>query len=145
MEDIVKMTITDDIEKSNFNPQMLKSCTDSSYQCGYQQGRVDAIDEFGNWLFENGYDSSSHNIKAWITEYNLRDKGAEQMSYWSNITKIYSRQRAKGIQEYGQTLEQNKSLTDIDRLEYLEEELVDALVYLEHLKAKLEDDGDDRK
>ena len=42
-------------------------------------------------------------------------------------------------------MEQNKSLTDIDRLEYLEEELVDALVYLEHLKAKLEDDGDDRK
>lgn len=45
MEEIVKMTITDDIEKSNFNPQMLKSCTDTSYQCGYQQGRADAIDE----------------------------------------------------------------------------------------------------
>ena len=37
MEEIVKMTITDDIEKSNFNPQMLKSCTDTSYQCGYNQ------------------------------------------------------------------------------------------------------------
>lgn len=46
MEEIVKMTITDDIEKSNFNPQMLKSCTDSSYQCGYQQGKKDGIKEF---------------------------------------------------------------------------------------------------
>lgn len=36
---------TDDIEKSNFNPQMLKSCTDTSYECGYQQGRADAIEE----------------------------------------------------------------------------------------------------
>ena len=45
MEEIVKMTITDDIEKSNFNPQMLKSCTDTSYQCGYEQGRADATQE----------------------------------------------------------------------------------------------------
>lgn len=43
MEEIVKMTITDDIEKSNFNPQMLKSCTDTSYQCGYEQGIKDAF------------------------------------------------------------------------------------------------------
>ena len=45
MEEIVKMTITDDIEKSNFNPQMLKNCKDTSYQCGYQQGREDAMKE----------------------------------------------------------------------------------------------------
>lgn len=41
MEEIVKMTITDDIEKSNFNPKMLKACTDTSYECGYQQGYKD--------------------------------------------------------------------------------------------------------
>lgn len=56
MEEIVKMTITDDIEKSNFNPQMLKSCTDTSYQCGYQQGyqqgRTDAIREVIDLLHE---------------------------------------------------------------------------------------------
>ena len=46
MEEIVKMTITDDIEKSNFNPKMLKSATDLAYQCGYHQGRADAIDDF---------------------------------------------------------------------------------------------------
>ena len=46
MEEIVKMTITDDIEKSNFNPKMLKSATDLAYQCGYHQGRTDAINDF---------------------------------------------------------------------------------------------------
>lgn len=43
MEEIVKMTITDDIEKSNFNPKMLKACTDTSHICGYLQGREDTI------------------------------------------------------------------------------------------------------
>ena len=52
MEEIVKMTITDDIEKSNFNPKMLKSATDLAYQCGYQQGRADAIDEFATKICE---------------------------------------------------------------------------------------------
>lgn len=50
MEEIVKMTITDDIEKSNFNPQMLKSCTDTSYQCGYEQGRKDAFTQILMYL-----------------------------------------------------------------------------------------------
>ena len=52
MEEIIKMTITDDIEKSNFNPKMLKSATDLAYQCGYHQGRADAIDEFARKLYE---------------------------------------------------------------------------------------------
>ena len=52
MEEIVKMTITDDIEKSNFNPKMLKNATDLAYQCGYHQGRADAIDEFARKLYE---------------------------------------------------------------------------------------------
>ena len=53
MEEIVKMTITDDIEKSNFNPQMLKSCTDTSYQCGYQKGKADAIEELVGRILSN--------------------------------------------------------------------------------------------
>ena len=52
MEEIIKMTITDDIEKSNFNPKMLKSATDLAYQCGYHQGRADAIDEFARNLYK---------------------------------------------------------------------------------------------
>ncbi len=42
----MKMTITDDIEKSNFNSKMFEKVTDTAYQCGYHQGRVDAIHDF---------------------------------------------------------------------------------------------------
>lgn len=59
------------------------------------------------------------------------------MSYWDNITEIYKKQAEKGIKEYKQTLEENDSLTAEERITMLEEELVDGLCYLEHLKAKI--------
>ena len=53
--------------------------------------------------------------------------------YWECITAIAERQREKGIAEYGQGLEANPA--DImTRLTYLEEELVDALMYIEWAK-----------
>lgn len=55
--------------------------------------------------------------------------------YWDNICKIAEKQRQKGLDTYGQGLEDNKELSFNERIEYLEEELVDALMYLEHLKA----------
>lgn len=69
MEEIVKMTITDDIEKSNFNPRMLKSATDLAYQCGYQQGRTEAIDGFANWLVEQGILGNRCISDGEITDY----------------------------------------------------------------------------
>ena len=66
------------------------------------------------------------------------------MGYWQNICEMQKRQTEKGIRTYGQTLEQNTSLDEVKRLEYLEEELIDALMYIEHIKAHLpemEDDG----
>lgn len=60
--------------------------------------------------------------------------------YWDRVTAIQKKQTEKGIKSYGQTLEENTSMTDLERLEYLEEELVDALMYIEHLKEKLGDD-----
>ena len=69
MEEIVKMTITDDIEKSNFNPKMLKSATDLAYQCGYHQGRADAIDDFANWLVEQGILGNRCISDGEITDY----------------------------------------------------------------------------
>lgn len=59
------------------------------------------------------------------------------ISYWDNITKIYKKQAEKGIKEYRMKLEENAGLTASQRLTLLEEELVDALVYLEHLKLKV--------
>ena len=53
--------------------------------------------------------------------------------YWQNIQAIADRQRQKGIDTYGQGLEENQA-DIITRLTYLEEELVDALMYIEWSK-----------
>lgn len=58
--------------------------------------------------------------------------------YWDNITEIAKKQRIKGINTYGQGIEDNDKPT-IDRIQYIEEELVDALMYLEWLKESVKD------
>lgn len=67
------------------------------------------------------------------------------MGYWENICEMQKKQTEKGIRTYGQTLEQNTSLNETQRLEYLEEELIDALMYIEHIKAGLKSQTDDGK
>ena len=58
---------------------------------------------------------------------------ARNNPYWQNIQDIADRQRKKGIDTYGQGLEENQA-DIITRLTYLEEELVDALMYIEWAK-----------
>ena len=53
--------------------------------------------------------------------------------YWENICAIADNQRKKGIETYGQGLEDN-TWDILKRIQYLEEELVDALMYLEWCK-----------
>ena len=53
--------------------------------------------------------------------------------YWQNIQVIADRQRQKGIDTYGQGLEENQA-DMVTRLTYLEEELIDALMYIEWAK-----------
>ena len=55
--------------------------------------------------------------------------------YWRNICGINARQEAKGVAKYGQALEANTTLSTEQRIEHAQEELIDALKYLEHLKA----------
>lgn len=56
--------------------------------------------------------------------------------YWENIQAIADKQREKGIETYGQGLEQN--LLDVEkRIQYLQEELIDALMYCEWIKEGL--------
>lgn len=57
------------------------------------------------------------------------------MSYWDNISSLQLKQTAKGVATYGQTLEENTELDADQRLTYLEEELIDGLMYIEHIKA----------
>lgn len=61
----------------------------------------------------------------------------DKHTYWKRITRMYLRQRKKGVKAYGQTLEENKSMHPVMRIEYLQEELVDALMYCEHIKESL--------
>ena len=56
--------------------------------------------------------------------------------YWERICKLSDKQREKGMKTYGQGLEMNP-LTIMERLTYLEEELIDGLMYIEHIKAWL--------
>lgn len=56
--------------------------------------------------------------------------------YWENITALAEKQRAKGIETYGQGIE-NNHLPVIERLTYYQEELIDALMYIEWIKEGL--------
>lgn len=68
----------------------------------------------------------------------LNGKGVADMDnpYWERIYKLSERQRAKGMETYGQGIE-NNPMGIVGRLTYLEEELVDALMYCEWIKDKL--------
>ena len=58
--------------------------------------------------------------------------------YWERICKLSDKQRAKGMETYGQGLEMNP-MSIGERLTYLEEELIDALMYCEHIRACLDE------
>lgn len=53
--------------------------------------------------------------------------------YWERITKVATRQRSKGLKEYGRGVEDDTADINV-RLDRIEEELIDALMYLEHLR-----------
>lgn len=67
------------------------------------------------------------------------------MSYWDNITDMYNKQKEKGLATYGMTLEQNINLTAEERITMAQEELIDALVYMEHIKQGLKSDQNETK
>lgn len=56
--------------------------------------------------------------------------------YWKNICAIAEKQRAKGIATYGKGIEMNNA-DAVTRIEYLQEELIDALMYCEWIKASI--------
>ena len=62
--------------------------------------------------------------------------GAVMNPYWFRVTQLADKQRAKGIDTYGQGLEDNDADV-LTRIQHIEEELIDALMYLEWLKEGL--------
>ncbi len=53
--------------------------------------------------------------------------------YWKNICSLAEKQRSKGIATYGQGLEANPADV-VARINHLQEELIDALMYCEWIK-----------
>ena len=66
----------------------------------------------------------------------------ESNPYWASICEMADRQREKGMRTYGKGLEDNP-LSFVERLNYLAEELVDSLMYIEHIKAGLAEAQED--
>ena len=78
-----------------------------------------------------------------MREEQPKDAEAKEHSggeYWSNITAMNERQEAKGQAKYGEQLEDNVTLTTVQRIEHAQEEAIDLLKYLEHLK-QIANDG----
>lgn len=70
----------------------------------------------------------------------IKDSGyGYSTKYRDNILKLMEKQRAKGITKYGSVLEDNRTLSISQRIDHLEEELIDALMYCEHIREVLTD------
>jgi|GEM_PF-178563 len=117
-----------------------------------------AVGMFGNGHGRIGYSSS---IEAWIGDTackyyiysgdqdsktdkpeqpQIKDSGdGYSTKYRDNILKLMEKQRAKGIAKYGSVLEDNRTLSIEQRIDHLEEELIDALMYCEHIREVLTD------
>ena len=71
-------------------------------------------------------------------------KPAKQNPYWESITAIAEKQRAKGMSKYGVGLE-NNTADATERVRHIQEELIDALMYLTWLEESLkEGEADDQ-
>jgi len=66
------------------------------------------------------------------------EQGAKSLSYRASIINRLDQQTLKGIQKYGGTIDKSGHLKSAEEgLDYLAEELTDALVYIEHTKMNI--------
>lgn len=61
--------------------------------------------------------------------------------YWERINALAEKQRAKGMSKYGVGLERNPAAI-MERINHLQEELIDGLMYCEWIKDHLSECGD---
>lgn len=69
------------------------------------------------------------------------NKREEEPVYAQRIEEKIRQQVQKGKKKYGVTLDENRTLTTAQRIEHLEEELIDGLMYCEHLTEAVGDPG----
>lgn len=72
-------------------------------------------------------------------DFGPAEKAKTQLSYWDKITLLNNKQEAKGVNKYGEMLEENTTLSRLQRIEHAQEEAIDFLKYLEHLKETYKD------
>lgn len=89
----------------------------------------------GNVAFNSAYYDKVPDLYEAVKPKNL---------YWDRVTDIAENQRSKGLKEYGHPLDQDTSGI-IERINLLEEELVDSLMYIEHIKEYLRNDTDNKQ
>lgn len=99
-----------------------------------------------NWFDADGAHTeefSEHVLKLYKTdeEKTVKNTDGQKSPYRRNIEDLLRRQEEKGLKKYGVTLDQNVTLTEKQRIEHIEEELIDGLMYCEHLKEAVEDPG----
>lgn len=82
---------------------------------------------------------SASDILMELDESNHEAANLGWSAYWRNICEMNRRQEKKGMEKYGEPLEENTTLTTVQRIEHLQEELIDGLKYCEHLKTVLDD------
>lgn len=98
-------------------------------------------DDWKNWVADSSVGKCIHIAKATEEELDRaiaiiegREIAADPGNpYWDRITAVANRQRSKGLKEYGKGVEDDTADINV-RLDRIEEELIDALMYLEHLR-----------
>lgn len=111
------------------------------------EGIVVGRNENGMWLVSIDNDTpepkwvefTGHHLQ--LLEAAESTKPIKKPPYQEAVERLIDRQIKKGIDKYGVTLDENKTLTAAQRIEHLEEELADGLMYCEHLKASLQSTG----
>lgn len=80
--------------------------------------------------------SHEHPCK-WCKQHNKWEPRQDnQNPYWERISRIADKQRAKGMSKYGVGLE-NNTADATERARHIQEELIDALMYLTWLEEAL--------
>lgn len=103
------------------------SCPIGKIVPGIVEARVSCI----AWVKDNPYAAAA------LMGYDIvDDESVNSNPYWERISELAAKQRAKGIATYGQGLEANV-LPVVKKLNYIQEELIDALMYIEWVKDSL--------
>lgn len=78
------------------------------------------------------------------TERHQMELKIKDNPYWEKITRIAEKQRKKGLATYGMGIEDNP-MSLLKRLDYLTEELIDALMYIQWIREAIsgKDDEDE--